>query len=188
MEEPSPTTITSRMSGHEELVYREVADGFLEIDEAGRIWRVKRRFYNRRAGEIEIRAVAPHRRVERVERHGYMRVRRSLGSGSDVCVTMAHRLVWRHFNGPIPEGKTINHINGERTDNRPENLELATHLEQREHCRTVLGKTFKLGPQDAATIRLARCFGAPARLIAEAFGVSRETVWSVVTGRTHAHG
>lgn len=37
-----------------------------------------------------------------------------------------HRVVWEMFNGPIPDGLFINHINGIRGDDRLENLELVT--------------------------------------------------------------
>lgn len=34
----------------------------------------------------------------------------------------AHRYIYEHFNGKIPDGMFIDHINGIRTDNRIENL------------------------------------------------------------------
>ena len=37
-----------------------------------------------------------------------------------------HRLVWEAFNGEIPEGMTIDHINNDKQDNRLENLQLMT--------------------------------------------------------------
>lgn len=40
-----------------------------------------------------------------------------------------HRLVWIAFNGPIPEGYEVNHINECCTDNRLENLNLLTRKE-----------------------------------------------------------
>ena len=40
-----------------------------------------------------------------------------------------HRLVWEAFNGPVPEGMQINHINENRIDNRLENLNLMTPKE-----------------------------------------------------------
>lgn len=39
---------------------------------------------------------------------------------------LIHRCVWQAFNGPIPEGLEVNHINGRRADNRLQNLELVT--------------------------------------------------------------
>ena len=40
-----------------------------------------------------------------------------------------HRLVWIAFNGPIPEGMQVNHINEDKQDNRLENLNLMTPSE-----------------------------------------------------------
>ena len=38
----------------------------------------------------------------------------------------AHRFIWEMFNGKIPEKHHIDHINGNRSDNRIENLQCIT--------------------------------------------------------------
>lgn len=42
---------------------------------------------------------------------------------------LVHRLVWSAFNGSIPEGLQVNHINEIKSDNRLENLNLMTAKE-----------------------------------------------------------
>lgn len=45
-----------------------------------------------------------------------------------------HRAVWEAFNGPIADGLEINHKNLERGDNRLENLEILTRVENIHHA------------------------------------------------------
>lgn len=42
---------------------------------------------------------------------------------------LLHRVFWTVFNGQIPEGMEIDHINGEKVDNRLSNLRLVTRLD-----------------------------------------------------------
>ena len=46
----------------------------------------------------------------------------------------AHRITWTYFKGRIPEGITINHIDGNKENNTIKNLELATQKEQTYHA------------------------------------------------------
>ena len=42
----------------------------------------------------------------------------------EVGIKKVHRIIWEMFNGPIPDGMEIDHINRIRDDNRIENLRL----------------------------------------------------------------
>lgn len=44
-----------------------------------------------------------------------------------------HRWVWEQAHGAIPEGYVVHHRNGDKRDNRLENLELMTHQQHSEH-------------------------------------------------------
>ena len=61
----------------------------------------------------------------RLNEKGYALVNLSINSKTKNH--RVHRLVWEAFNGPIPEGFEINHINENKEDNRLENINLMTH-------------------------------------------------------------
>lgn len=48
-----------------------------------------------------------------------------------------HRVVWEYYNGAIPDGWHVHHINGDRSDNRIENLAL---MKEREHLSLHMSK------------------------------------------------
>lgn len=68
------------------------------------------------------------RAVGRVNGRGYVEIS-AMG-----YVDVAHRMIWASVHGPIPDGMQINHINGIKTDNRIENLELVTASENTKHA------------------------------------------------------
>lgn len=53
---------------------------------------------------------------------------------------LIHRLVWETFNGEIPQGYEIDHINTIRDDNRLENLLLTTHKDNCNNKQTLINK------------------------------------------------
>ena len=57
------------------------------------------------------------------EQKGYIRNQTAKGQ----C--LQHRIVWETFNGEIPEGYEVDHINNVRSDNRLCNLQLLTRLD-----------------------------------------------------------
>jgi hypothetical protein len=54
-----------------------------------------------------------------------------------------HRVVAAAFHGPCPDGMQVNHKDGDITNNRPENLEYVSCLENIRHSIEVLGYTRK---------------------------------------------
>lgn len=129
----------SKIKSRENEAYAAIEMGELEIDSEGRIWRVAARRYDRWAGTT--RSIPCARRRAENPTGEYLQVRVMI-DGRRIHA-LAQRMVWRHFFGPVPDGKTINHKNGDKLDNRPENLEPATDSEQQLHAIHVLGKAPK---------------------------------------------
>lgn len=104
----------------------------------------------------------------------------------------AHRVIWQHVNGPVPDGMEINHINGIKNDNRIANLELATPSENIRHAyATGLNKAAngeasaraKLTAANVESIHVRRANGESAKKLALEMGVSVDTISAVTSGR-----
>lgn len=105
-----------------------------------------------------------------------------------------HRLVVEAFIGPIPEGYEVNHIDAQRTNNVPTNLELVTRTENMAHCRSLgrlaigvrSGKA-RISEADVRAIRASRADGVPLDEIAQRFGISKQHVSGIAKGRFWKH-
>ncbi|MFG2001745.1 HNH endonuclease signature motif containing protein [Spirillospora sp. NPDC048911] len=179
----------------EEDVYPAVLLGDLEIDSQGRVWRVAARRGDRWTGEVRVIPCA-RRRAENVTGK-YLQVR-VMFDGIRYHA-LAHRLVWKHFVGPIPEGLTINHKNGRQQDNRPSNLELATPKEQARHARDVLRRgrldqygernaMAKLSTEQVREICSRRASGEALQSIADHFGVRMQHISRIARGDRRSLG
>ena len=65
-------------------------------------------------------------------RDGYLKV--ELFNSGTPCSRYVHRLVVEAFIGEIPAGLEVNHISGQKTDNRLESLEVVTHADNTRHA------------------------------------------------------
>lgn len=168
-----------------EAVYQTVKDGLLEIRADGTVWRV--------SSKIAIKGLP--RKIGSLSK-GYLLVNVRVGGKTQVA--QAHRLVYRHHHGPLPEGLQINHINGIKDDNRIDNLELVTPSENALHAINVLGSNWganrgeqhhnaKLTEACVREIRTRRARGEPLTSIAHDFDISTPTVSAIVHRRKWAH-
>lgn len=86
-------------------------EGLYEVSDLGNV----RSLNYGKTGEVKVLKPA-------VKRDGYCRVT-LCGDGRQQELTI-HRLGYTTFKGPIPPGMTVDHVNGCKTDNRIENLQL----------------------------------------------------------------
>lgn len=104
-----------------------------------------------------------------------------------------HRLIWLAFKGLIPKGLQINHKNGNKSNNRLSNLELATNSQNVKHSYERLGHTrmrgqlhglAKFTPKDIRRIR--RLKGKiPQRQVAKEYGVTQQRIHAIMNNRAY---
>lgn len=105
---------------------------------------------------------------------------------------LVHRLVCAAFYGLIPDGYEVNHINGDKADNRVENLEYVTRIENLQHAFDIglmnnVGSSnpmSKLTEAQVAEIRALHAGGMGYKNIAKQYGVTWEAVRNIIKGRS----
>lgn len=124
---------------NEIMAYQAVVSGELSIDRSGRVWRLKKRTYDRWTGGTKTTACKKVR-AEIGNLNDYFQVR-VMRDGVRYYASAA-RLVWHHFRGEIPLGLTVNHKDGDKKNNRISNLELMTMRQQIRHSIDALGTDY----------------------------------------------
>jgi len=156
-------------------------EGQYEVSNLGRVRSLDR--------VVEYRGGTPRKVRGRVIRcapgeNGYPRV-----SLSGRKFRLVHVLVAEAFLGPKPTGQQVRHLNGNRSDPRLCNLAYGTQSENSHDCydyggRCGRGKLFR---EDVLDIRNRANAGKNQRELAEEYGVSRQTVVDIKSGRTFSY-
>lgn len=94
--------------------------GYYEVSNLGRICGIER---HDKLGRLRKRAL---RKPQFGKSNYYIMALSKEGFMKTIAVA---KLVYESFNGPVPEGMQVNHINELRTDNRLENLNILTPKE-----------------------------------------------------------
>lgn len=174
----------------EEEVFQAVLRGLLEVHEDGSVWRVAVARTSRWDGTVRIYRASPHR-IDPSVGPGYRLVHATVDGKQRTC--LAHRLAWRALRGQIPDGMVINHKNGDKADNRPENLEVVTPSENTIHAYQIglmdehgeVNPAAKLSNAQVEEIRLRCAAGAETQEeIAADFGVAFQTVSKIARGQS----
>ena len=173
---------------YEDEFAKRVRAGEYEIDGDGKIWRLWAHGSPcDKCGHIKMRAIK-RKRAESPNGNGYLRIKLNIGVRKNVDI-LSHRAVWVCFNDPIPEGLEINHKNGNRTDNRPTNLEVVSRTENVYHSMKVLDRVGgrRLSNADIKNIRKKLDDGVRQIDVAMEFGVRRGTIYKIKNRRSWKH-
>lgn len=121
---------------------------------------------------------------------GYFTVRLCKSTEPKIVQIHVHSLVAEAFLGKRPEGHQVNHINGVKTDNRPENLEYVTPQRNVQHGWDMgLNPHIpqKLTAEQVVEIRKLRKEGVSIGKLGKLFGVSGETISLIVHRKSWKH-
>lgn len=137
------------------------------------------RIRSRKSGAWQVLRLTPHSKT------GYLVV--SPRVGSRYIARSVHRLVARAFLGEA-NGRDVNHINGNKHDDRLQNLEYLSRGENHRHAyRTGLREPVGRKLTGSQVRLIAALVGtASQKEIAKQFGVSRATVGRIQNRERHA--
>lgn len=159
---------------------QRIRDGIWRVHpELGRIWSNRRKDW---VGAVRKRA-------------GYVYLPTPVSTGRQLYV-VAHRVIWEFVHSPVPDEFEVNHINGNKADNRINNLELVTTSGNAQHAysldlrKATVGATngmSKLTDPQVTEIRLLLNNGVLQGVIARQFGISPAAISLINTGKRWAH-
>lgn len=158
-----------------DVALRMIQMGVIEVRKDGTIWKVR---------NLNATTLLEPRRLETKTKGGYLAIR--VNHGGKAFMLAAHRVVWTVLNGPIPPGMDINHIDGKKGNNCPENMELATRSQNHKHAYSTGLRTLPRSipkpilAQVSQSAKDLRTQGLSYSQIAERLGISQTTAFRAV--------
>jgi hypothetical protein len=180
-------------------VWKPIAgyEGLYEISSIGRVKSLGRTITDRGHNYRVDRVRVISGRILRQTRQsvGYLCVR-LCSSDTTITTVLVHRLVAKAFLVSSIERNEVNHINGDKKDNRVCNLEWCTHAENQRHafstglvshqCGSQKGSA-KLNEAKVADIKRMIAAGMTNVDIAKLYGVSTAPISYIRTGKAWTH-
>lgn len=156
-------------------------EGYYQVSNYGRVKSLKRNYLGHDIVHQEI-ILKPW-----LASRGYFYVNLS---GTHHCI---HRLVSKAFISNLDNKPQVNHINGVKTDNRPENLEWCNASDNLIHAykigsRPQIGEKHHFSKLNSFQVRvILRCFGLPTDYLSGIFNVSISTIIRIRARKTWKH-
>ncbi len=161
-------------------------EGLYEVSDMGRVRTIPRWVKSKGSGKKLLPALI---RKPQLNRYGYPVV--CLNGKEKPVLKSIHRMVIEAFIGTIPDGKQVNHKDGNKENNHLDNLEICTLSQNQLHRHRVLGQNngenhpgSKLKESDVHRIRRMVADGMADQEIADAHLVNRSTISHVRRGKT----
>lgn len=158
-------------------------EGYYQVSNYGRAKRIKP--HNGHAGILKPQRTA----------NGYLKY--SFCVNGKIKQLAAHRLVLLAFVGPCPNGLCVNHKDGNRENNRWDNLEYATNSENMIHAHIMLGASPAKGEDHVRAVvsrgdvremrRLYASGNYTQKELGNRYGIGRQAVGKIVNGRRWKH-
>ena len=175
----------------ERKIIKFVHQGHLVIHGDGTIWQL--RYFN---GFHKKWCDIKKKRIDKIKPR-YSQISFQYNRVRHCC--MSHRLVWQYYEGDIPPGRQINHIDCDTHNNRISNLELVTPKQNRKHAddnnriipflhKGSQCSWAKLNERDVIAIRhLCKIGKVTFHDLATAFGVTTATINNIVNHKSWKH-
>lgn len=173
--------------------WRDVSgfEGFYQVSSLGRVRSLDRYVRAKNGSQAFKRGRVL---TQRVDRYGYFGIELKMNGVS--LQTTVHRLVAIAFVSGNFQGAQVNHIDGDKTNNSPSNLEFCTVAQNNRHAFIMGLKVGRKGVQhhsailtdeDVREIRLLLNSGVKQSEIASRFGVVHQAVSNIKRGKSWTH-